>query len=481
MDYNGTFFGENHRDDDTIRRIDNNEFRRFLLSGNLKSAQRAFDFNANFSLLNAKNEIPSPAGVRYRFRNRTAYNTNTDFFLSANLGFRNSAQSEIFAAYFFSHDEFNWTHRDNIAFPYSLLRQGGTGQVLAKNNAFDGGHLHRFALGNNVEFLLNNSARFEKINYSNDITGFSLSDRDVSRATGALSGDFTFFTPAPKILLGGTIRGYLDRINGWGGGFVYREISDTTTIDHDKTLRLSINHNFNPLPLSVFADAVFAEKAPNLRQKYGFHGVIPNTNLLPERIYSAQIGVIADLPIRITTAGFLNYCENLIRTVYFRGVGQARNISKTLNYGVENNIFWRVSPKLDISNNITFQNPLNLSEQSTRRLYIPGESKLRINSQAEIGDFAGWSLISRYAYKSAYFHDLFNVHRVPFDDNMRGLSFFSFILQHQRRRITAQVGVYDILASGNSPERLTALESGYFPIRYPGMSIKGSILWTLRN
>ena len=483
MDYNGTFFGIGHRDDDTVRRTDNNEYRRILLSGNIKSEQKTFDINANFSFLSSKDEIPSPAGVRHRFRNRTAYNANNEFFLSARQSFKNRAQSAVSLAYLLSLDEFNWTYRDNIAFPYSLLRDGGIGRVSAQNSAFDGGHSHRFTLGNNLEFLLNNTGRFERINYLNEITGFSLNDREVGRINTALSGDLTVFTPAPKIIFGGTIRGYADRISGWNSGFIYQNIRDTVIFEHDKSLRLSLSYRFLQSPLLIFADAVFAEKLPTLRQRYGFHGLIPNTDLRPEKIYSAQVGIIANVSesLRITNAFFANYCEDLIRTVYFRGVGQARNISKTLNYGVENNVFWQISPKLEFSNNITVQKPLNLSERSIRQLYIPGESGLRINSQAQLGDFAGWSLISRYSYMSEYFHDLFNVHRVPFNENLRGLSFFSFILQHQRRNITAQIGVYDILASGNSPAALTALESGYFPIRYPGMNIKGSILWTLRN
>ncbi|MCL2845781.1 MAG: TonB-dependent receptor plug domain-containing protein [Chitinivibrionia bacterium] len=482
LDENGTFFGIGHRDDDTVRRMDNNEFLGATISGNVRSRQRRFDIDGNFSIFDSRHEIPSPAGVRYRFRNQTAFDANTEYIFSINQQFHNAAESRINLAYLLSLNEFNWTYRDNFAFPYSLLRRGGRGKVSAKNNAFDFGHSHNFSLGNNLIFSLNNTGRYENIVYSNDITGFNISDREVSRLNAALSGDLRIFTPAPEIILGATIRGYSDKISSWERGFVYRDIVDTATFEHDKSFRLSIKNDFLRAPITVFADAIYAEKVPNLRQRYGFFGIIPSTDLRPEKIYSFQIGALADIfSVRTRTAFFANFCEDLIRIVYFGNVGKALNVSNTRNFGFENDIFWRVAPILELSNNITFQNPRNLSEKSTRDLYIPAESKLRINSQAEVGDFAGWSLISRYSYLSAYYHDLFNVHRVPFNDSMRGLSFFSFILQHQRRRITAQVGVYDILASGNSPEKLTALESGYFPIRYPGMTIKGSVLWTLRN
>jgi outer membrane receptor protein involved in Fe transport len=203
---------------------------------------------------------------------------------------------------------------------------------------------------------------------------------------------------------------------------------------------------------------------------------MPNTDLLPEKIYSSQIGFIADFPIKTVTSVFVNYCEDLIRILYFQNVGKAVNISKTLNYGIENDISWKITPKFEISNNISLQEPKNISEKSTKKLYIPEESKLKINSEIQIGDFAGFSFIPQYSYKSSYFHDLYNVYRVPFDKDKKGLSFFTFVLQHRTKYLTTQIGVYDILASGNSPEKVTALESQYFSIRYPGMSVKGSVL-----
>jgi hypothetical protein len=479
MDFNGTFYGKDHEKDDTIRVTDNNRYNALTISGNIKNSQKNFDINGDFSIFASKYEIPSSAGTLYKFRNQSAFDANREYFFGLTQSFHNAAESRMKISYLLSFDEFNWTDKDNIAFPYSLLPRDGRGKISSRNTVFDGGYFHKFYFGNRSLLFLNGTARYEEINYSNDITGFSVSDREVNRLNGAISSDLKFFTRHPEIILGGTIRGYMDKIENWERGFVYQKIPDDTIFDMDKTLRLSVNNSFLSPPLQVFADVVYAEKIPNLRQRYGFYGVIPNTNLLPEKIYSSQIGLITNSPARTRTAFFVNYCEDLIRVIYFGNVGQARNISKTLNYGIENDIFWKMRPKLEISDNITLQNPQNLSETSSKKLYIPQESRLKINTQAIIGDFAGFSLISQYSYLSAYFHDLYNVHRVPFNDSKSGLSFFSFILQHKIKSFTTQIGIYDILASGNSPQKITELESGYHPIRYPGMSIKGSVLWEI--
>ena len=478
MDYNGTFFGENHRDDDTIRRMDNNEYRSFSTTAGLRTFQRNFDLDGNFAFLWSRYEIPSPAGVLHRFRNQTAFNENSDLIFSLNQRFHNRFESRINLSALLSQDAFHWTYRDNIAFPYSLLRRGGTGEITAVNTAFDGGYFHKFRMGEYFALSLYNSARFEKINYQNDITGFDLSDREVQRLNGALSADFAIQTAFPEIILGGTIRGYADRINDWNAGFVYREIPDDTIFDVDKSVRLSINNYFLRQPLQVFADAVFAERIPNLRQRYGYYGVIPNTNLQSEKVFSTQLGIIADFDkFKTSAAVFYNYSRDLIRILYFGNVGQARNIAESQNLGFESDLFWRVFEKMELRNNFTFQEPRNLSEKSNRKLYLPGESRFTNNSEIKIGDFAGISFLPSFSFRSAYYHDLFNVHRVPFDENKNGLSFFNFILQYEIPNWRFQAGIYDISPSGNSPEKRTALENPYFVLRYPGMSFKGSIKW----
>jgi hypothetical protein len=480
MDYNGTFYGKDHEKDDTVRTIDNNKYGAVSLSGNIRNSQKNFDINGDFFVFTSKYEIPSPAGVIYKYRNQTANDANREYFFSVNQKFHNAAESRINIAYLLSLDDFNWTDKDNIAFPYSLLPKGGKGKISSKNSAFDGEYLHKFNFSNNISLSLNNFVRYEKINYSNDISNLPISDREVDRLNGSISGDLKIFTPYPEVIFGGTIRTYLDKISNWEEGFVYKKIPDDTIFDIDKTLRLSVNNYFQLLPIQVFADAVYAEKIPNLRQRYGYYGIIPNTNLLPEKIYSSQMGLIVDnSSIKTTVSVFVNYCEDLIRVIYFGNVGKAQNLAKTFNYGIENDISWKMNSKIEISNNVSLQEPRNLSEKSTKKLYIPEESKLKINSQLQIGDFAGFSLISRYSYKSAYFHDLYNICRVPFDDNRRGLSFFSFILQHKTKFLTTQIGIYDVLSSGNSPKKITALENPYYVLRYPGMSFKGSVKWEM--
>ena len=481
MDYNGTFYGANHRDDDTIRRMGNNEYRSFSATADVRTFQKNFDLDGNFAFLWSRYEIPSPAGVLYKFRNQSAFDENSDYILTLNQRFHNRFESRINLSAMFSQDAFHWTYRDNIAFPYSLLPRGGTGEITSRNTAFDGGYFQKIEMGEYFALSLYNSTRFEKINYQNDITGFDLSEREVQRLNGALSVDFAIQTAFPEIILGGTIRGYADRINDWNAGFVYREIPDDTIFDVDKSVRLSINNHFSGTPpLQVFADAVFAEKIPNLRQRYGYYGVIPNTNLLPEKVFSAQTGFITDLgKLKTSAAVFYNHSRDLIRVLYFGNVGQARNIAEAQNFGFENNIFLRIFEKIELRNNFTLQEPRNLSDKSNKNLLLPSESRLKINTEAKVGGFAGVSFLPSMTYKSAYFHDLFNIHRVPFNESKNGLAFFNFVLQYEIPNWRFQAGIYDISPSGNSPERRTALENPYFVLRYPGMSFKGSIKWEL--
>ncbi|MCL1946344.1 MAG: TonB-dependent receptor plug domain-containing protein [Chitinivibrionia bacterium] len=488
MDYNSTFYGEDHEKDDTIRAMDNNEFKAFTFSGNIKNTQKKFDINGDFSMFNSKYHIPSPAGTRFRYRNRTAFDENSEYFFSVNQKFHNK-ENKINFAYLLAFDEFNWTYEDRIAFPYSLLPNNGKGKISTKNDALDGKYFHKFDFGSYLSLSSNSSARYERIIYSNDITGFTINDREVDRLNGSFSGDLKVVPlyPFPEVILGGTIRAYMDKINDWERGFVYEKIPDDTLFGLDKSLRFNINNYFLNTPFKVFADFVFAQKQPNLRQKYGYYGIIPNTNLLPEKVISWQTGAIAEfeeINLKINAAIFQNQCEDLIRIIYYRAVAQAKNIAQTSTFGFENNIYWKIFDKIELQNNLTFQEPKNLSDKSIKDLYIPEESKLKLNSSLQIGDFAGFSFISQYQYKSAYFHDLYNIHRVPLDENKRGLSFFSFILQYHIKNstdITAQVGIYDILAGGNSPEYLTALENQYYFLRYPGISIKGSVLWEIGN
>lgn len=475
MDYNGTYYGKSHRDDDTIRRMDNNEFRSISLSSGIKTFQKNFDLDGSFSFLHSEYEIPSSPGTLYKFRNQTARDKNSDYILTLNQKFHNKFESKINLSAIFSQDKFLWTHKDNFAFPYSLLL-GGRGEIATRNSAFDGGYFQKIEMGDYFALSLYGLARYEKINYQNDITGFDLADREVNRLSGSFSADLSFTTNFPEIILGGTIRAYADRINNWEEGFVYKKIPDDTIFDVDKSLRLSINNYFLKQPFQVFADAVFAEKIPNLRQRYGYYGIIPNTNLLPEKVFSSQAGIIADFyKFKTSAAFFVNYSRDLIRVIYYGNVGQSKNISKSLNFGFENDIFWKVFDKIELRNNLTFQEPRNLSEKSNKKLYLPNESRLKINTELKIGDFAGISVLPSASFKSAYFHDLYNVHRVPYNENRNGLAFFNFVLQYEIKSLRFQVGVYDICSTGNSPENLTALENPYFALRYPGMNFKGSV------
>jgi hypothetical protein len=481
MDYNGTFYGKDHELDDSVRSMDNNRFNALTFSGNVKNSQKKFDIDGNFSVFASKYEIPSPAGVIYKYRNRSAFDANREYLFSLSQNFHNAGESKIKVFYLLSHDEFNWTDKDNIAFPYSLLPKDGKGTVASKNNALDGSFLHKFRFGDNFCLSVNTSLRGEKINYSNDVTSFEIEDREVDRLNAAVGGDLKIITRAPEIIFGASIRGYGDKTNNWKEGFIYKDVPDTALFDIDNTLRLSVNNYFLSAPVQISADIVYAEKIPNLRQRYGYYGVIPNANLLSEKVYSAQVVLIADYPVKTITSVFANYCENLIRIIYFSNVGKAVNISKTSNYGIENDVSWKISSKVELSNNATLQMPLNLSEKSDKNLYVPNESVLKINTEMKIGDFGGLSFIAQYSYKSPYFHDLYNIYRVPFDENKKGLSFFSFVLQYKVKFITAQAGIYDISSSGNSPQKISALESGYFPIIYPGMSVKSSVLLDLKG
>jgi len=479
MDYNGTFYGKNATADDTIRRMDNNEFRSAAATASVKTFQKNFDLDGNFSFLYSKYEIPSPAGVRYEFRNQTAYDESKDYILMLNQKIHNRFESKINLSAIFSQDAFHWTYKDNFRFPYSLLKDE-TGEISSKNTAFDGGYFHKFEMGNYFALSLYNLARFERINYMNDVTGYDLSDREVQRLSGSLSADFSLFTDFTEVILGGTIRAYADRINDWDEGFVYKKIPDDTIFDVDKSVRLSINNYLLTKPMQVFADAVFAERIPSLRQRYGYYGIIPNTNLLPEKVFSSQIGIIADFDkFKTNSAVFCNYSQDLIRVVYRNNVGQAVNIAKSVNFGFENYIFWKVFEKIELRNNFTFQEPRNLSEKSNKKLYLPNESRLKNNTEIKIGDFEGVSFLPSLSFQSAYFHDLYNSHRVPYDENKAGLAFFNFVLQYEIKTLLFQAGVYDISSAGNSPERLTAIENPYFVLRYPGMSFKGSVKWEL--
>jgi hypothetical protein len=487
MDYGGTFYGEDHEKDDTVRTMDNNEYKAFSFSGNIKNSQKKFDINGDFSIFNSKYHIPSYAGTLYQHRNRTAFDENREYYWSINQKFHNRAENKIDFSYLLAFDEFNWTYEDKFAFPYTLLPRNGKGKISVTNDAFDGKYFHKFNFGEYVSLSANSSARYERIIYSNDITKYTVIDREVDRLNGSLSSDLKILTPYPEIIFGGTIRAYMDKIKDWEEGFVYKNIPDDTIYNLDKSLRFNINNYFLSTPIQIFADFFFAQKQPNLRQRYGYYGIIPNTNLLSEKVLSWQTGAIADfqeIKLKVNAAFFLNYCNDLIRVIYYGNVGQAKNIAVTATWGFENNIYWKVFDKIELQNNLTFQEPKNLSEKSIKKLYIPEESKLKINSSLQIGDFAGFSLISQYSYKSVYFHDLYNTHRVPFNKDKKGLSFFSFILQYHIKNltnITAQFGVYDILAGGNSPAYLTALENQYYVLRYPGISMKGSVLWEIEN
>jgi hypothetical protein len=481
MDYNGTFYGKGHEKDDTIRTMDNNKYRSFSLSGNIKNSQKNFDINGDFSVFRSIYEIPSPAGVLYKFRNQSAYDENGDYAFSLTQKFHGGFENKINIFAIFSNDKFCWTSKDNIAFPYSLLPKNGKGEIATKNSVFDFGYFHKFEAGRNFAVSLYASTRFEKINYQNEITGFDISDREVNRLNGAVSADLSFFTPYPEIILGGTIRGYADKTNNWKEGFVYKNIPDATNCDSDKSLRFNINNYFLIKPIQIFADAVFAERIPNLRQRYGYYGIIPSTNLLPEKIFSSQVGINSGSydKIKVSTASFVNYSHDLIRIVYFGNVGKAQNIAKSITYGIENDIFYKISPKVELKNNLTYQEPRNLSEKSNKKLYLPNESRLKINTEIKIGDFAGFCFIPSFSYKSAYYHDLYNIHRVPFDEKRKGLSFFHFVLEQKIDKIMLQIGVYDICTAGNSPEKITALENQYFVLRYPGISMKSSVLWEI--
>lgn len=479
MDYNGTTLAPNSATDDTIRRMDNNKFRSAAATASVKTFQKNFDLDGNFSFLYSKYEIPSPAGVRYEFRNQTTFDESKDYVFTLNQKFHNRFESKINLSAIFSEDAFNWTHKDNFRFPYSLLKNG-TGEILSKNAAFDGGYFHKFEIGNYFNLSIYNLARFEKINYVNDVTGYDLSDREVQRLNGSLSADFAYLSDFTEIVFGGTIRAYADRINDWKDGFVYKSVPDDTIFDIDKSVRLSVNNYFLQKPLQVFADAVFAEKIPDLRQRYGYYGIIPNTNLLPEKVFSAQTGIVADFDkFKTSAAIFYNYSQDLIRVIYRNNVGQAVNVAKSVNFGFENDIFWRIFEKVELRNNFTFQEPRNLSEKSNKKLILPNESRLKNNTEIKIGDFAGVSFLPSLSFKSEYFHDLYNRFRVPFDENKNGLIFFNFVLQYEIKMLLFQAGVYDICSTGNSPKKLTAIEDPYFVLRYPGMSFKGSVKWKL--
>jgi hypothetical protein len=155
------------------------------------------------------------------------------------------------------------------------------------------------------------------------------------------------------------------------------------------------------------------------------------------------------------------------------------DIRNRFTFGFENDIFWQIFEKIGFRNSLTLQEPRNLSEKSNKKLYLPNESRVKINSELKIGDFAGVSFLPSVAYNSAYFHDLYNIHRVPFNENKNGLAFFNFVLQYEIKSLLFQAGVFDISSAGNSPEKLTALENPYFVLRYPGMNFKGSVKWKL--
>lgn len=483
FDRNGTIYGKNATDDDTLRSMDNNRSQDAQFSLGMRyTPKSSTSFNVDWSFLDSDYEIPSSKGTVWKDRNRTAEEEMREQFLTLSQTFsladRGSATWRINGL--LSESTIFWTGHDNIAFPYLLLPKDGTGVILTENRYLNASFEVGILLGNMLKLDSRTDLRHEILLPSNHIDGFEIGERDSRRSMVGLSMDLTLIAPSTEILLGGSIRGYRSAVEGWTKVFSYDSVPDTTRYDHDKSIRASVKQYFgDDDKITLFGNAVFSERIPNLRELYGYQGVLSNALLKPEKSRSAEIGFMVNGPsveARIVT--FINRSDDLIWVIYYGNVGKPENIDQSRTYGIEESVHWKITPFLQITQNATIQNPRILSQRANQKgKLLPDQPKVTIQGEVEIGPFHGFSFHSRCTYRSRYYRDLGNIHAVPADTTINGLMHYSFIVSWQQNKISIEGGVLDLCSVGNSATDLDRIENAYYGTRYPSPKWMGQIRW----
>ena len=174
--------------------------------------------------------------------------------------------------------------------------------------------------------------------------------------------------------------------------------------------------------LALKANASQSVRVPSFYELFGDRGItVGNADLLPERSRNFDVGfrlnprcqgVLDDLSFEVTA--FRHKVDDLILFVYdARGIGRAENFSRTVTKGVEVSNSFTLLKHLRITQNMTWQDPRNLSDvEAYENKLLPNRSQSEYSGKVELFD-SKRKLYFEITRTGTYFRDMANLVQAP--------------------------------------------------------------------
>lgn len=468
-------------DDDTIRFMNNDEYRdfefRFTPSIALKNDKKIM---LDIFIGNTLKEIPAENG----YVNHTAESGGNEF--DSKLVFLNFLNSEklkskILINYNYQNNRTFATDKDKFGISHGTFVDGDWIEFKYKNYLTNLNSLIDLTINKYLSLETHIDADYEIFIPNNKLRQDIMGDWECFSLKGKIASDFKFISEYITAQLGLSGNAFMDSTNG--GWDEYLEYY----LEQDRDFRVAWSANVAVggfLPgknVNWFANGGRNYKAPTLRERFGFKGgVVPNPELQDEVSYSFDLGLGINLKIiQGETSFFYSRSKNGIVFVSDQYLSKPQNVDDSEVYGVEIGLTWKLHEKLSCLTNATWQNA-KMKHPSGKIKTIPDQPDFALYTSTTIGPFYGLSFLWDVQYKSTYYKDVMNSYAVPSDTSKCGYGNNSFGLKLSKGKFIFEtiikglpLNLFDIDLYGDySLEHINEGPSsggGYYWSNHPGI------------
>jgi len=452
--------------DDVMAVLNNNESNSFVSQIGLNRQFASLDFDIDWTHRSKTLGIPAAEGMV----NYTAESSDREERLIARLNHAlNEFSLEHVLSGIYSEDEIFWTGFDNFGVAHGTL--SGEDWAILKSESVIGEYqiLYHGMLGDLLFMDGRSSGRFEQMLPSSETSVDGFGEWKSNRVSGGNAVDLSLYLGRFTTAVGGSFTAHRSSTDGGKYRFTDMDLEAQTTINLDWSSRLGVNTYFNDGAGSVFANGALYSKIPSLRQLYGYVGaVLPNPDLDREQGWTTELGVSHKTESMATELTlFFNHYENLIITSFDGRISRAVNLGENRSFGLEQTLFWQLSPLFSINESITFQK----TENYTYGKFLPNQPTFALYTDVTIEPIEGTAVSALMTYESLLYRDLPNLHPFPSKIGSIGRFNMSLFASWSREWFTVSGGMRNLFDKRVHDDSRYTLESGYYTTLYPGRSL----------
>ncbi len=463
LDRNSTPYNLN---DDKTEELNNNRSTNFVSQIGMHRVLPKLDLDIDWSHRTKTLELPATEGLV----NHTALFSDREERVITSISHRiNDLSLKHILSGIYREDEIFWTGLDNFGIAHGTI--SGEDWAALRSESVIGGYsvLYQGMVGSRLTIDGRVSGRFEQMIPSEETTVDGVGEWKSNRLSGGNATDLSLYLGQITTTLGGSVTAHRSFTEGGENRFSGVDLESQSTINIDWSSRLGVSGFFNDGAGSAFINGAFYSKVPTIRQLYGYSGaILPNPNLEREEGVTSELGVSHNFErVAAEVTLFYNYFPNMIVKVSDGRISKSMNQGENRSMGIEQTLFWQLSPIFSINESITFQNTKNLTKlYYGNKLLNQPQFSLFTDLNVEPTDHLLFSL--QLSYESLLYRDLANLQPFPSKAGSKGRFNMSLFASWNNEWITIGGGARNVFDGRKSDDSDQSTESGYYGKLYPG-------------